>query len=126
MNAFDFTTAPPCFGEIFIINDETQGGLECLQHFKGKLITSLGGGNKKLYVIEDGGDNEGKINYKNFIIIFTFNFFSNFFFSIIFKGIINSLHNPENDDYDYTFNDNTREMPKNMDELMTFFDNKGF
>ena len=32
------------FGEIFMTSNETNGGLEMLSFFKGKLISSLGGG----------------------------------------------------------------------------------
>lgn len=47
-----------------------------LQFFKGKLISSLGGGQNKLFVIESSKEEE---------------------------GVINSLHAPEYDEYDYTF-----------------------
>ena len=93
----DLTRKTPTFGEIFISNDETNGGLESLQHFKGKLITSLGGGCGKLFVIEDGVNNE---------------------------GILSSLHAPEFDEYDYTFNED-KSIPQNIQDVFHAFDGKG-
>ena len=89
----------PSFGEIFISNDECEGGLEVLQIFKGKLITSLGGGFKKLFVIEEGSNNQG--------------------------GVISSLHAPEYDGDDYTFNDTQKDPPLSPADLLNTFDNKG-
>lgn len=89
----------PCFGEIFITNDECEGGLEVLQIFKGKLITNLGGGFKKLFVIEEGSNNEG--------------------------GVVSSLHAPEYDGDDYTFNETQKDPPLNPSDLLNAFDNKG-
>ncbi len=94
-----FNKQVPTFGEVFITNEEIDGGLEILQHFKGKLITSLGGGYKKLFVIEEGTNNEG--------------------------GIVSSLHAPEYDGDDYTFNDSQKEPPLNPAALLNAFDNKG-
>lgn len=92
-------TKSPTFGEIFITNDESEGGMEALQIFKGKLITCLGGGFKKLFVIEEGSKNEG--------------------------GVISSLHAPEYDGDDYTFNDTQKEPPISPMDLLNTFDNKG-
>ena len=39
-------------GEIFLCGPETDGKLEVLSQFLGKAITGLGGGCKKMYVIE--------------------------------------------------------------------------
>jgi len=39
-------------GEIFLCGPETDGKLEVLAQFLGKAITGLGGGCKKMYVIE--------------------------------------------------------------------------
>lgn len=39
-------------GEIFLCGPETEGKLEVLSQFLGKAITGLGGGCKKMYVIE--------------------------------------------------------------------------
>lgn len=52
--------------------------MENLKLFKGKLITSLCGGCRKIFVIEEGQDNQ---------------------------GLISTLHTPENDDCDRTFTD---------------------
>lgn len=41
------------FGEIFISNDDVEGGLEQLKHFRGKLINGACGGFKKMFIIED-------------------------------------------------------------------------
>jgi len=46
----------PTFGEVFLTTDDVQGGMENLKLFKGKLISSLCGGCRKLFVIEDGHD----------------------------------------------------------------------
>ena len=50
----DVTKKPPVSGELFITNDEVNGAIECLKHFKGKLITNICGGFKKLFIIEEG------------------------------------------------------------------------
>ena len=39
-------------GEIFLCGPETDGKLEVLNQFLGKAITGLGGGCKKMYVLE--------------------------------------------------------------------------
>ena len=39
-------------GEIFIVGSQTDGKLEVLPNFLGKSITGLGGGCKKMFVIE--------------------------------------------------------------------------
>ena len=57
----------PSFGEIFITNDDVNGALENLKLFKvifidllkGKLISNISGGCKKLFIIEDSHGNEG-------------------------------------------------------------------
>ena len=90
----------PCFGEIFITNNESEGGLEILNHFKGKSITSLGGGYKKLFILEDSNGNGN-------------------------EGVVSSLHAPEYDEDDYTFNEGEREPPLNPSDLLNTFDNKG-
>jgi hypothetical protein len=41
------------YGEVFICSDQTNGSMEVLEHFKGKLIASFGGGCKKLFVTEE-------------------------------------------------------------------------
>ena len=41
-------------GEIFMCGPETAGKLEVLNQFLGKAMTGLGGGCKKMYVIEEG------------------------------------------------------------------------
>lgn len=41
------------YGEVFISSDQTNGGMEVLDHFKGKLVASFGGGCKKLFVTEE-------------------------------------------------------------------------
>ena len=41
-------------GEIFLCGPETEGTLDVLNAFLGKAITGLGGGCKKMYVIEEG------------------------------------------------------------------------
>jgi len=74
----DMTKNEGLFGEIFITSNETNGGLEMLGYFKGKLISSLGGGHKKLFVIESNQENQ---------------------------GVLSSLHAPEYDDFDYTFSE---------------------
>jgi|TARA_B110001450_G_scaffold253146_1_gene276110 hypothetical protein len=43
-------------GEIFLCGPETEGKLEVLNQFLGKAITGLGGGCKRMYVLE------GKLN----------------------------------------------------------------
>ena len=86
------------FGEIFITNDESEGALEALNHFKGKSITSLGGGFRKLFIIEENNLNE---------------------------GIVSSLHAPEYDEDDYTFSEGQRDPPLNPSDLLNAFDNKG-
>ena len=48
-------------GEIFLCGQETNGQLEVLHQFLGKAITGLGGGCKKMYVIE-GKSNNNKFN----------------------------------------------------------------
>ncbi|MFO0131624.1 MAG: hypothetical protein ACK52J_03740 [bacterium] len=52
--------------------------MEVLEHFKGKLIASFGGGCKKLFVTEEQSEKE---------------------------GIVSCLHAEEFDDYDNTFSD---------------------
>ena len=49
-------------GEIFLCGPETDGKLEVLDQFLGKAITGLGGGCKKMFVLE------GKLFSLNFII----------------------------------------------------------
>ena len=49
-------------GEIFLCGPETDGKLEVLDQFLGKAITGLGGGCKKMFVLE------GKLISLNFII----------------------------------------------------------
>lgn len=44
----------PLFGEIFISSDEVEGGIENLRDFKGKLISGICGGGKKMFVLEEG------------------------------------------------------------------------
>ena len=44
------------YGEVFICSDQTHGAMEVLEHFKGKLIASFGGGCKKLFVTEEQSD----------------------------------------------------------------------
>ena len=39
-------------GEIFLCGPETEGKLEVLNQFLGKAITGLGGGCKRMYVLE--------------------------------------------------------------------------
>ena len=39
-------------GEMFLCGPETEGKLDVLNQFLGKAITGLGGGCKKMYVIE--------------------------------------------------------------------------
>ena len=48
-------------GEIFLCGPETEGKLEVLNQFLGKAITGLGGGCKRMYVLE------GKLSF--FLII---------------------------------------------------------
>lgn len=45
-------------GEVFLCGPETEGKLEVLNQFLGKAMTGLGGGCKKMYVLE------GKYKYK--------------------------------------------------------------
>ncbi|CAK72743.1 unnamed protein product (macronuclear) [Paramecium tetraurelia] len=73
----------PTFGEVFLTTDDVQGGLENLKLFKGKLISSLCGGCRKLFVIEEGLDNQ---------------------------GIISTLHSPEHDEYDQTFSQDSNNL----------------
>lgn len=47
-------------GEIFLCGPETDGKLEVLDSFLGKAITGLGGGCKRMYVLE------GKLTFKMF------------------------------------------------------------
>ncbi len=93
----DQAKKPPAFGEVFISNDESNGALECLKHFKGKLIINACGGFKKLFIIEEGEFNE---------------------------GIVSTLHAPEYDDYEYTYTEEARTV-KNLEDIFASFDNKG-
>ena len=43
-------------GEVFICSEDTNGLLESLPIFKGRMINSLGGGYNKLYIIQDTED----------------------------------------------------------------------
>ena len=43
----DITKKSSQFGELFITNDEINGGIESLKHFCGKLVTNCCGGYKK-------------------------------------------------------------------------------
>lgn len=88
------------FGEIFMTSNETNGGLEMLSFFKGKLISSLGGGQQKLFVIENNKSGE---------------------------GVISSLHAPEYDEYDYTFTEREELHGRisNPQQLIEAFSNKG-
>jgi len=83
-------------GEVFICSDETNGLLECLSVFKGKMISSLGGGYNKLYVIQDTEENE---------------------------GVVSSLHPPELDEYDAIFSQDT--PVQDPFEYLFAFDDKG-
>lgn len=47
----------PTFGEVYLTTDYVEGGIENLRLFKGKLISSLCGGCKKMFVIEEGHSN---------------------------------------------------------------------
>jgi len=84
-------------GEIFFCGEDSQGTLECLTLFKGKNISSLGGGYNKLYIIQDTEENE---------------------------GVVSSLHPPEFDEHDTVF---AQELDQVADpfEYITAFDNKG-
>ncbi|KAL4436169.1 hypothetical protein ABPG74_018153 [Tetrahymena malaccensis] len=93
----DITSKKPQFGEIFITNDEVGGSIEQLKHFRGKLVTNISGGFKKLFVIEEGHFNE---------------------------GLVSTLHAPEYDDYDYTFTDEARSV-KNLEDIFQGFNDKG-
>ena len=44
----------PSFGEVFVTNDILNGGIENIKLFKGKLISSICGGCRKIYIIEEG------------------------------------------------------------------------
>jgi hypothetical protein len=50
----DDTKKTPNFGEVFITNDELNGAIDSLKHFKGKLFITSSGGYKKLFIIEEG------------------------------------------------------------------------
>lgn len=71
--------------------------MELLKHFRGRLVTSICGGYKKLFIIEEGQFNE---------------------------GVVSSLHAPEYDEYDYTFTEEAKSV-KNLEDIFAAFDNKG-
>ena len=93
----DITAKKPGFGELFMTSDEIQGGMERLTHFSGHLLQNICGGNKKLFIIEEGHQEE---------------------------GVVSVLHAPEYDDYDFTFSINQGSI-KNHEEIFNAFDNKG-
>jgi hypothetical protein len=64
MSNKQFTLFEKDYGEVFISSDQTNGGLEVLDHFKGKLVASFGGGCKKLFVTEEKSKQE--VISKNF------------------------------------------------------------
>lgn len=103
-------------GEVFLCSTETQGCLEVLPIFKGKYISSLGGGFNKLFILQDTEENE---------------------------GIVSSLHPPEYDEFDFTSHEKNFNFPVEKDpdndspheneqpniedpfEYVTAFDDKG-
>ncbi|EGR29393.1 rcc1 family hect domain protein, putative [Ichthyophthirius multifiliis] len=93
----DARSKKPQFGEIFITNDEVNGSLESLKHFRGRLITNACGGYKKLFIIEESYSNE---------------------------GLVSSLHAPEYDDYDQTFAEEAKSV-KNLEDIFQAFNDKG-
>jgi len=72
--------------------------MEVLEHFKGKLIASFGGGCKKLFVSEEQSDEQ--------VLVFI-------------EGVVSCLHAEEFDDFDLTFTSGTPNPP------MSTFSSKG-
>ena len=92
----DDTHQLPTFGELFITNEELNGAIDSLKHFRGRLLTKVCGGHKKMFVIEEEFDD----------------------------GVISTLHAPEFDDMEYTYSEEGR-TGKNLEEIFGAFDNKG-
>ncbi|KRW99588.1 Regulator of chromosome condensation 1/beta-lactamase-inhibitor protein II [Pseudocohnilembus persalinus] len=85
------------FGEIFLTNDDLDGGIEQLKHFRGKLVNSACGGFKKLFIIEDSQN----------------------------EGIVSTLHAPQNDQYQYTYTDQDPQTYKPLDQIFQEFNGNG-
>lgn len=72
------------------------GAIDSLKHFRGRLVTNVCGGHKKLFVIEEEFED----------------------------GIISTLHAPEYDEMEYTYSEEGR-TAKNLEEIFGIFEKKG-
>jgi hypothetical protein len=87
---------PSEYGEIFICTEETLGGIEELVHFRGKMVSSLGGGGRKTFVLEE--------NREQLVVV-------------------SALHPAEFDDYECTFDSEL--IALGLEEIVSCFEEKG-